>query len=268
MIRRLVILGAVGAALAAPSPAQAKGFLSSLKVCGPDRCATVALPPQARGWRGVEVLTGGPLAPAPQPGPFYRLKIQGEVWNDGPSWYSPAEGGVISLDEGGWQLPQVPLVGPLRTAAAEVEPYSFALAAVSVAGRPSADAAAFQPLVEGLPRSSVDVDKPALRRSRWVPIRLTPAGVTPWDAFTGFYDPVSRSVYLHFATWGLMGWSQVPPALADRIEAQAGIARPKRTGSDHGSLVLGSLLAVALAAAAVAVMLARHRGHPRPLGSA
>jgi hypothetical protein len=270
VIRRLVILGLVGAALAAPSPAQAKGFLTSLKVCGEGGCAAVQLPPQARGEGGLGMLMDGALAPAPKPGAFYRLKMRGEVWNDGPSWYSPAEGGIVSLDQGGWQRPAPRLRMAVRAAAAGLDPHRFTLAAVRVAGRPSRDPAAFQPLVEGLPASSVDVNGLALRRNQWVPIRLTPAGATPWGTFTGFYDPVSRAVDLRFATWGLMSWAQVPPVLAARIENEAGLSRPGRSHDDREAVAAGAALLAAVAAVAAAIGLrrSRHRGQPRPLGSA
>ena len=122
-----------------------------------------------------------------------------------------------------------------------------------------------------MPASSVDVNQLALRRGQWVPIRLAPAGVTPWGTFTGYYDPVSRSVYLRYAVWGLMDWSQVPPGLATRIENDAGLPRP-RSASDGGASAdeIGAGLALA-AAAAGGILLAVHRARrqrPRPLGSA
>lgn len=132
MRRSLMILVALAAGLAAPATAQAKGAISAMKVCGSSDCAGVVLPPGAGGPEGLTMLMAG-MTGTPQPGPFYRLHVNGPGWSES-LWYVPSDDVVGSDDPNdlSWQHPTPALASALRAAAQRLTPRTFAITAVTV----------------------------------------------------------------------------------------------------------------------------------------
>jgi hypothetical protein len=272
MKRAVIILSALCAGLLAPAAAQAKGQISSIKVCGDSACAGVVLPPGAGGPEGLTMLMAGMTGP-PQPGPFYRLHVRGPGWSES-LWYVPADNVVGSDDPNdlSWQHPAPALAAALRAAVQQLTPRSFAIAAVTVAGHSSSDPGSYMPLLTGsLKPSDVDVNQVAARRSQWLPVLIEPVPNSPWPEISAAYDAPTQTIFVSGIGWAGAGWSQVPAPLGARI-AGDGRLPVAANGRSWTSPVLFAVLALAAlsaaAAAALAVRRSRRRGQPRPVGSA
>lgn len=121
-MRALAAIAAVVAAATLPTAAAAKGF-ATVRVCGPESCAT--LDDRALASR---VASPQETVDPPAASSYYRLDILFEA-GDASSSYStlfvPAEG-LIASNAGGllWYVPRTDALGALRAAIADLEPFA------------------------------------------------------------------------------------------------------------------------------------------------
>lgn len=104
-----------------PAAAGAKG-LATVRVCGPDRCATVDD-------RAIATRVSSPQETVDPPGtaPYYRLDIAfdaGEATSSYSTLFVPDEG-LIASNAGGllWYVPRTDALRALMAASRELEPY-------------------------------------------------------------------------------------------------------------------------------------------------
>jgi hypothetical protein len=249
-MKRLAGLLALLACLAVPATASAKAPIDGLQVCGPDGCADVAFQTSDGRW-----LTHlGERAQTPPAGRYHELRMM-----SGPDsatvYVLPAKGLMAVLTSGGdWFRLPVQLAERIRLAADRVAPFTFRLSTVEVADRHVADPSLYLPLLTQPPGRIPAADAyPHIRR--WISIELTSEHDSPWTwgTVTVHYDPVLHAV----SPARSFTWTKVPPALADRIEADAGIASPSGK-AERSSFWPWAVLA--LAAAAILLIVHEKRG--------
>jgi hypothetical protein len=251
----LALLGLMTAALVAAPPAAAKGPITGMQACGPDRCVTVPLA-GAEGHRGADFLVQGGPARGPAPGPYYELRLLGGGGTPAFTLFVLPAAGLVhqSTTEGTWFPMPSGIAERIRTATADSAPYRFRLAAVIANTHRVEDTRPYRSLLGLLPGRRTIPDAYD-HRSGWLAVDLTAVGMTPW---TGagvvhvLYDPRLRAVSLDGLTW-----TRVTTGMGERVEADAGgpFTRPDTNGGGLPWVPMAAAIAVLalLAAAAVAV---------------
>ena len=260
-MRRLLLPLATLLALALPPVAGAKGEVTALTVCGPERCMTsdqrlyeqtAATSDSARS-----------LAP-PAPGAYYRVSRVFDGSHRGPSaFYVPDANLVATRTEDAWtswSRPSPQLAQVIRALTAKLTPFSTPLPTGVWVGAQQVerDPASYLRLFRIGATPGVRPD--GERRSVW----FTADRANPWTSTRIRYYP-GRDV-LEIAPGRFV---RVPRELASSVEA----ARPLATRNDGGGGVpwrLPASIAVgALLLAVLAVWLLRRFRHvalPRPAG--
>ena len=203
-MKRMLLIGAltVGASLTTAQAAEAKGYISAIRVCGPSGCATVHHPRAAMQRFGMDMLSDtGRHAERPPLLPYYRLRFlpSYEVPNS-DAFYIP--GAKVICTDGGCIQVRRGLVPALSAAAANVGAFTPRISSVTVGDRPRADRARFAILFNQRPgAAAVDrgVAEPSLLGHRQV--RRDHAVVAGRRELDGVLPAVSRPE---------PGWALVP----------------------------------------------------------
>lgn len=211
-----VSVAAVTAAVAA-APAAAKE-ITSVKVCGPDACASAAGTGVRQAFRGPQEERFAPYPPAVSE--YYRVELgygaRGRTLHEVSSWFVAKAGSVRPADGSArWSVvPALQLAG-LRQLAANVKPFPRPeLRKVMIGDRVAAEPQAYVELFAArrtYPRK--DPGPP-------VPLEFTWAAENPWSGtYTLYYLPASRTIY-GFAVGREITYAAVPDDLATRIDRE------------------------------------------------
>jgi hypothetical protein len=181
--------------------------------------------------------------------------------HDGMVFVLPDKGllGVLSSAGNWFPLPS-DLTDRIRRATEGVTPFPFRLTKATVNHRRAADPSAYVPLLAqgagGPPATSAYT-----HARRWITIELAAYRETPWTWGTLRlnYDPVLKAA----AAATSYTWTPVPAALANRIEADAGLAPPPSRATSSFPWWWAALT---LTAAAIALLMHERRGRS-PFGS-
>src|SRR6478736_4421753 len=143
-MKRIILAGAlaVAAALAAAQTAQAKGYISAIRVCGRSGCATADAPRSAK-WRfGMDMYSDARPAVAPPPIlPYYRLRIAPRYEMAADTFYIPAANAICA--DGGCTRVRKGLSPALSAAAVGVDAFTPHIRSVTVDDKPRADLQAY-----------------------------------------------------------------------------------------------------------------------------
>jgi hypothetical protein len=247
MRARPLIITFLAAALVAPAAAQAKGELTSLRVCGQDGCKAVT---------GREVLRAlGPLGEssvsmaAPPMGAFYLLEASLGHGETATSFYVP--GGYTAFQDSFARIPE-PAASALAAATRDLAGYRVRITTAKVDGHVSQHPGAYAGLFQRLP---VARNLAGIYSERWVRIILTADRPNPWSG-----SPVVYAVRSGLVQGPDVRWYAVPKPLAQLIRADAGLA--PRHSSSRRPLLAGAV--GLLAAAGAALMILRRRGTRPP----
>jgi hypothetical protein len=178
-MKRIILAGALAivAALAAAQTAQAKGYISAIRVCGPSGCATADAPRSAK-WRfGMDMYTdAGPAAETPPILPYYRLQIEPRYEMASDTFYIP--GANVICADGGCTRVRKGLSPALSAAAASVDAFTPHIRSVTVNNTPRADSQAYAVLFNERPAASPP-NTVWTSRSYAIEVRFT--RLTPWS---------------------------------------------------------------------------------------
>lgn len=178
-MKRIVLAGALAvvASLAAAQTAQAKGYISSIRVCGPSGCATADAPRSAMQRFGMDLLTGaGPAAASPPLLPYYRLEIRPRYEMPSQTFYIP--GANVICADGGCTRVRKGLSPPLSAAGASVDAFSPHIRSVTVNDKPRAPTNAYAILFNAQPAAAPSA---TVQSSRAYPIQVRFTRLTPWS---------------------------------------------------------------------------------------
>jgi hypothetical protein len=241
-MKRIILAGALAvvAALAAAETAQAKGYISSIRVCGPSGCATADAPRSAMQRFGMDLLTDAGLpAESPPIVPYFRLEIRPRYEMPSQTFYIP-DANVICRD-GGCTRVRKALTPALSAAAANVGSFTPRISSVTVNDRHRADRNRFAIMFNQRPAA---LPSTTVWQSRHYSVIVEFTHVTPWSlggaswmAYYPRYHALSRD-----GAWFHAGSS------VDRLVR--GQARPAEAGDDSHGWGIAATAAVALAAAA------------------
>jgi hypothetical protein len=262
-MRRIVIAAALGALLALPAVASAKGPIEKIDVCGDGGECTQVTDDSATGGPTAADNFFGPPPPSdrvPPPGDFYRVTMFMAGDDAGFDAYFVPKAGLLFDPSGNWIQPSRVMVHALREAAARVEPIPFELKALEVDGTAVADPQAFLPLLT-LSGETIDAPVAGADADHLRSLSITTTDPTPWTGvispYFATYDEQLRAVHV-----GGGIWQRVPADLADRLDAVApppAAAVPEGSGGSGAPWALIAVAAAALIAAAVAIGAARRR---------
>jgi hypothetical protein len=218
-MRRLASITAF-LALVLAGPAAAKGPID-LEVCGSSDCKTLkSTPGSEENWE----LMGGLLnpddldfAPAPPPGPYYRLQAKADWLENSLTetsfFYVPVANTLRAGSN--WLRPDRKLSVAVAAATRGLEPFPRpTLTRVLVNGRTASDPAAYEALLGKLPPGNVVPDL----GSR-IEIVLRSERPSPWTSVLRPLEYFPRVNLLHRQ----VEWFSVSPRLAEQIEEDAGI---------------------------------------------
>jgi hypothetical protein len=178
-MKRIVLAGALAvvASLAAAQTAQAKGYISSIRVCGPSGCATADAPRSAMQRFGMDLLTdAGPPAASPPLLPYYRLEIRPRYEMPSQTFYIPGAN-VICADSGCTRV-RKGLSPALSAAGASVDAFSPHIRSVTVNDKPRAPTNAYAILFNAQPAAAPSA---IVQSSRAYPIQVRFTRLTPWS---------------------------------------------------------------------------------------
>ena len=192
-MKRMLLIGAltVGASLTTAQAAEAKGYISAIRVCGPSGCATVHHPRAAMQRFGMDMLSdAGRHAERPPLLPYYRLRFlpSYEVPNS-DAFYIP--GAKVICTDGGCIHVRRGLVPALSAAAANVGAFTPRISSVTVGGRPRADRARFAILFNQRP---APLPSTVVWKSRHYSVIAKFGEITPWSLGGGELDGVLPAV--------------------------------------------------------------------------
>jgi len=178
-MKRIILAGALAmaAALAAAQTAQAKGYISAIRVCGPSGCATADAPRSAK-WRfGMDMYSDArPAVATPPILPYYRLRIAPRYEMASDTFYIPAANAICA--DGGCTRVRKGLSPALSAAAAGVGAFTPHIRSVTVDDNPRADLQAYAVLFNQQPAAS---PPNAVWKSRAYPIEVRFTRLTPWS---------------------------------------------------------------------------------------
>lgn len=241
-MKRMLLIGAltVGASLATAQAAEAKGYISAIRVCGPSRCATVHHPRAAMQRFGMSMLSGSG-APARRPPllPYYRLRLlpSYEVPNS-DTFYVPGAK-VICTDDGCIRVPRG-LVPSVSAAAADVGAFTPRISSVTVADRPRTDRGGFAILFNQRPAR---LPSTAVWKSHHYSVIVKFGEITPWSLGGASW----MAYYPRYHALSVDGrWFHAGADVDRLVRGQAAVAEP---AGGHGWSV-AAVVVVALAAAA------------------
>ena len=241
-MKRMLLIGAltVGASLATAQAAEAKGYISAIRVCGPSGCATVHHPRAAMQRFGMDMLSdAGPHAERPPLLPYYRLRFlpSYEVPNS-DAFYIP--GAKVICTDGGCIHVRRGLVPALSAAAANVGAFTPRISSVTVGGRPRADRARFAILFNQRP---APLPSTVVWKSRHYSVIAKFGEITPWSLGGASW----MAYYPRYHALSLDGrWFHAGTDVDRLVRGQAAAAEP---ANGHGWSV-AAVVVVALAAAA------------------
>ena len=179
-MKRMLLIGAltVGASLTTAQAAEAKGYISAIRVCGPSACATVHHPRAAMQRFGMDMLSDtGRHAERPPLLPYYRLRFlpSYEVPNS-EAFYIP--GAKVICTDGGCIQVRRGLVPALSAAAADVGAFTPRISSITVGDRPRADRARFAILFNQRP---APLPSTVVWKSRHYSVIAKFGEITPWS---------------------------------------------------------------------------------------
>lgn len=249
-MRRILLVLAV--ALLLPATAGAKE-IEKVVVCGAGGCETVDRPGQAIANGG----SGG--GRTPPPGPYYSVELfVGDGQGARDSWtlyYAPDARMISFAGEGGdfvWSELPSGTAALYRKATAGLEPFPTPrFGSVLVGGRAVADPQSYLRLLTVPTTGTAYPDQ-----ADWQRVELRADRENPWSRSRLEYSPATDVL--------VRGWEfvQLPPALAQRVEARESLGSAPSSGFDW-PLVSGSVLAAAALGLAALLLLRRGRT-PRP----
>jgi hypothetical protein len=225
--------------LALVPDAEAKGPVTSLRVCGAAGCASVPVPRLLKGPLGVDWLVGRVRAATtdPPPAPFYRLRAGMPGGGGFTIYYLP--GGEMLRDQD-WVILRPRMAAEIDAAVAGMRPIVPSLSSVRIGDRQIADPSPYAPLLRALPAAPGAVS-PDVTRS--VGIFLTTREPTPWGlgrVVFALYDRRTKLVSVGTSV-GL-----APPSVV-RALGHAHTA----DGGDSSAIWAGGAIAVAASAGLV-----------------
>jgi hypothetical protein len=255
------------AALAGPAAAKlAELEAGVLSLCGPETCVPID-DEAAVAWIDELLLAEDPAPGAtPAPGTFYELRyteLAGEETRP-LGWVVPQAGVVRAylFSGSGSHSEWYSMTPGARDAMARtvlgVEPFPPPeLESARAGGRPAGDVAAYLGLLADLPETF----RPAAGGDR-LDVELVPATLTPWTVTPAYrlaYAPAENAIRL------APRWFEVPGALAERIELDAGLRSPP-AGTSPGGSAGSTAAATATGVLMLAVLgwAARRRRSPGP----
>jgi len=254
-MKYLAALALLTAALAAASPAAAKGPVD-VRICGATECVKIHAG-EGRG-QGSALAYGlldawgwDDFAAAPPAQSWYSVEYDADWLNQEGTL--PYADGLLG-NGNSWVRPPLPVAMSLKRFTRDLEPRpAVTIRAATVNGKPVSDPAAYDALLGDLP-----IGDPPDRLGRAVVIRLTPDVVTQWA------DPERSFAYFPPQRLVRRGpeWHTVPEDVAATIEADAGLAPTSASTSASGfptGRVAASTAAPAAAAVALALVSRRRR---------
>ena len=245
-MKRVLLTGAltVAVSLATAQAAEAKGFISAIRVCGPSGCATATAPRATMQRFGMDMLGGPAAAVGPPPlGPYYRLTFRprNEI-PDADTYYVPGAD-LVCTDSGCFAL-ATRLVPALDAAAAQVTPYRPVIRSVTVDGKTRPDPTAYAALYRGRPAAA---PPSPIWETRGYSIEFAFARTTPWSlgwmrgmAYYPRYRVVTRAGT----------WLHVSAALDRRIRTGSAEARASSGGGHRWPVAAAAAIAIVAVAGA------------------
>jgi hypothetical protein len=244
----MLLLASAATLLLAPASAHAKS-ISSLKLCGPNSCATIDDPTAIQRW---SESNGFDPVGTPPPAPYYRLDTTiagapGETFDNGKTsmtwsqWWVPSAGALRGTDESNeavWSRQSGRSNAIFAAAVRHVDPFPApVITAATVGGKSAADPASYARLFDSKWRLTSNWNA-----SDWLRVRLSSATPSPWTDGQGVlrYSPRKRALLRD----GGMVYA-VPRAVAARLAH----ARSLSTSNGHGQLAFaaaGGIVAVGL----------------------
>ena len=257
MKRLLMILIAGVVPLLSASPAQAKGPVKTLDMCGDGGCVSIPITP-GRGIGGMEglgMLLATPATDVPSPRPYVDLAVgtgpEGETLS---MFYVP---GARVLFYQGWSQVPPGLGARLDAAAARLGAKQPTIKTVVVGERISRDPGAYAPLLGGLEPAGQQAPADAVS----IGIRFITTHATPW---TQRGDGLATYVpSAHLIRIGLDWYA--PSAILDaQIRRDAAAVRVVPSAPSGGLSPWWLVVpAAGLAAVLVVLVVRRRRAHPK-----
>jgi hypothetical protein len=249
--RTLLLLALVGAALAAPTAANAKN-ISEVKLCGPSSCATVDDKTVLERW--LRAGDGGPTG-TPAIGPFYRFDVvvtaaPGETFENGKTsvtmsqWYVPSAHAIRGEGESGaaaWVLLSGRADAIFSSATSGVDPYAApTITRATIGGRTVRNPGSYARLFD--PHWKIAGDWSAGDRRS---IRLFSATPSPWTD--------GKSTLLYSAKKRTLSRDGTVVAVPRSVAARLANARSLNVGAGHEQLALAAAGIVAAGLAGIAL---------------
>jgi len=178
-MKRIILAGALAvvATLTAAQTAQAKGYIETIRVCGPSGCATADAPRSAMGRFGMDLLTDAGLpAESPPLLPYYRLEIVPRYEMPSETFYIP--GANVICADGGCTRVRKGLSAALSAAGASVDAFIPHIRSVTVNDKPRAHTGAYAVLFNEQPAAA---PSNTVWNSRTYPIAVRFTRLTPWS---------------------------------------------------------------------------------------
>jgi hypothetical protein len=242
-MKRIILTGALAVvlALAAAPTAQAKGYIKTIRVCGPSGCAPAVAPRSAMLRFGMDMLTdAGPAVASPPLLPYYRLRfVPRYELPGGDTFYIP--GARAMCTDGGCTRVPRGLVPGLAAAAANAASYTPRISSVTVNDRHRADVNRFAILFNQRPAA---LPSTTVWQSRHYSVIVEFTQVTPWSLGGASWI----SYYPRYHVLSRDGvWFHAGASVDLLVRGQAARADG---GDDNRGLGIAAAAAVVLAAAA------------------